>query len=457
MNPRGGRAVAGLIAALAVLAVFLGARIALLLARDPFFDELFTLWMARHPLPVALAMLRFDSGPPLYYVLARFDSLNALRVLSLLFATVQLLLVLSARRLGDMRWMAGLLLAVYPPAVLFAVDARAYALCALLVTLGVLLLDARHPFGAALVFVLAAHSHYYGALFIPLLAVWPFMGEAPESPAPGRMRGRAPTALLSFLLAVALFAPGLVLALQQPAQATRWLHESPFAPLINFSFAGLYPQALLAPPPIAFVVAAMALGVLALMNRSRFAAALLVPLAGLIALQAAGRPAYFPMRFESVVAGPLVLWMASSLASWRGRWGRVVAGALIVIGAVVLSRGVADHLKRPIDDYRQAAAVLRRIARPEDTVVASGYLWLEAAVALKRDPLGFPPDQERHPGWRTTAAARPDQLPQERFLWIGERIAPELDVLRREGRSVRPLFVNQRVAILAVEPRRLLH
>ncbi|MGZ8796280.1 MAG: hypothetical protein ACXW2F_02960, partial [Thermoanaerobaculia bacterium] len=146
--------------------IFLGVRLAILYARAPFFDELFTVWMARQPLRSIAPALLHDSGPPLYYFIARFDSVVALRLLSLLFASIQFVLI--ARR----SLLAGALIALYPPAALFAVDARSYALCALFVTIGVLQLETR-PFAAALAFALAAHTHYYGVLFFPVLLFRP--------------------------------------------------------------------------------------------------------------------------------------------------------------------------------------------------------------------------------------------------------------------------------------------
>ena len=59
--------------------LFLAIRVVLLYAREPFYDELFTLWMARQPASNVLPNLLHDSGPPLYYWLARFDSVVALR------------------------------------------------------------------------------------------------------------------------------------------------------------------------------------------------------------------------------------------------------------------------------------------------------------------------------------------------------------------------------------------
>ncbi|HET7710524.1 MAG TPA: hypothetical protein VFL80_01205, partial [Thermoanaerobaculia bacterium] len=189
---------------LVIALAFLVIRLALLLARDPFFDELFTLWMARQPFTSIVPNLLHDSGPPLYYFLARFDSIAALRVLSLLFATVQFALIYRRS------WVAGALLAVYPPAALFAVDARAYALCALLITIGVLMLD--RPYTAAVAFALAAYTHYYGVLFFPLL----LLSGNPKS------KIQNPK---SFLLAAALFVPGFVLVSRQPREAFAWAHR----------------------------------------------------------------------------------------------------------------------------------------------------------------------------------------------------------------------------------------
>src|SRR6201999_972797 len=95
------------------------------------------------------------------------------RGLSLFCALVSLAVILSARFLGASRFLAAALLAVHPPSVLFAVDARAYALCAMFSTIGVVALarwqasaDAsaarRLLIVATGAFVLAAWSHYYG-------------------------------------------------------------------------------------------------------------------------------------------------------------------------------------------------------------------------------------------------------------------------------------------------------
>ncbi len=437
--------------------VFMAARLALLFVREPFFDELFTVWMARQPFSHIIANLLSDSGPPLYYFLARFDSVMALRCLSLAFACAQFVIV------ARFSWTSALILAVYPPAALFAVDARAYALCGLFVTAGVIAMRRQKLELAAVMFVLAAYSHYYGVLFFPL----PLAGEGPA-----KRRARA-----VFLEAI-LFIPGFLMASHQPAAATTWNREPIWAPVINFSTAGRYPEALFTPALWIVVAIAMVLLFVAAeesgrLGRSRRASrpatdsdraggpvtagetlrlrsgqapallAVIIPIILAIAFQLAGKHIYFPMRFEAVLAGPIALWLGSA----RPRF--VIPLALI--GGYVIVAGTFDHARRPPDPYREAAVILARSAKPDDTIVATGYLYLETAVALNRPVIAWPKEQALHPGWRATAAANPKDLPREPFIWIGERGAPELSSLTGV-RSVRPLFTNERTIIGLTRP-----
>jgi hypothetical protein len=408
---------------LAITLIFVVARVAILAVRAPFFDELFTLWMARQPMSHIVPNLLHDSGPPLYYFIARFDSIVALRLLSLVFATIQFALV--ARR----SLLAGVLLALYPPAALFAVDARAYALCAMFVTIGVLAVDSKKYLLAAFSFALAAHAHYYGVLFFPLLLI-------------GAPRRRS---IYSFCLAILLFLPGFILATKQPAEAMRWNRESLFAPFTNLSFAGAYPYALFAGAPVAVALIALVVLIAALSRSMRFAPAVLVPLALVVVFHVIGRPIYFPMRFEAVIAGPLTLWLGHSLFLWTPAWRRTFAIPLAILGAVSIAIGVIDHERRPLDPYRQAALALQHHASAEP-IVATGYCYLEAVTALNRPVVAWPAEQAQHPGWRATTPADPRELPSVPFLWFGERSAPELTVLRGV-KTVRPLLSNERALV----------
>jgi hypothetical protein len=417
--------------AVAVVAVFLFVRLALLVVREPFFDELWTVWAARKPVGELLAALRLDSGPPLYYLIARIPNVFALRALSLLFATATLALVLTRASLGNARWIAGALLALYPPAALFAADARAYALCGLFVAIGAIAVHEERPFAAAGAFVLAAYTHWYGALFLPLILL-----------AKARLR-----AVFALAGAALLFIPGLLLARVQPAEATAWLSgQHPLAAVNAFAFTGAYPESLFASPPLVVIALSCLALVLAGIRSWRFAPLAIVPLLLAIAFAFAARTVYFPMRFESVIAAPLVLWLAWSLQQWRREWRAALVAMLCLCGGFALIYGMADHQQRPPDAYREAAAVLARAAGPNDTVVASGFLYLEAVHQLGDRVRAYPAEQGSHPGWRVRG--RGEAPPEGNFLWIGERAAPELAAIRR--RPVRLLFANGRAVVLRV-------
>jgi hypothetical protein len=174
----------------------------------------------------------------------------------------------------------------------------------------------------------------------------------------------------------------------------------------------------------------------------------LIPLALVLAFTLLGRAVYFPLRFESVIAVPLCLLLGSDLAK---RKGVALVAAQMLVGAYVCAMGIADHGRRPLDDYRQIALFAREHAPAELPVVATGYLYLETVTALGDRVRAFPAEQAVHPGWRAGVAE--ERLREEmralpeRFLWIGERAAPELRVLCR-ARACSERFSNaQAVAI----------
>jgi hypothetical protein len=419
--------------AIAAVVVFFLVRLALLIVREPFFDELFTVWMARRPVGTIFPALLQDSGPPLYYLIARIPDVIALRVASLLIATITLALILTRKSLGDARYLGALLLAIYPPAALFAVDARAYSLCGLFVALGAISVHERRPAAAAGSFLLAAYTHWYGALFLPLVL----------------LSGPKRKTMTVLAIAAVAFLPGLYLASRQPPQATAWLaDQNPFAALGTFMFAGPSAGALFAGPPLVVLVVSMIALIVAGARSWTFLPMVVVPVLFAIAFALAGRTVYFPMRFESVLAVPLVLWLATSLAAWAPRYRIVLCAVLCACGAVAIAMGVLEHARRPRDPYREAAIVLRQSAKPNERIVASGFLYLEATEQLGVTRVqAFPAEQGRHPGWRVAQLSN-EPLPQGEFIWIGERAAPELSALRQ--RRVRVLFKNDRAFILRV-------
>src|SRR5205823_1619500 len=110
-------------------------------------------------------------------------------------------------------------------------------------------------------------------------------------------------ALIAALMA---FGPGLWLAMRQPAAATEWIGRTPG-----------WPDALFARPPMALAIIGIVAAIAAAVHWNRFTTMTAVPIAFALLLVIAGRAVYLPMRFESVIAPPLMLAIATSLQSWQ--------------------------------------------------------------------------------------------------------------------------------------------
>jgi len=406
-----------------IVLLFAAARIPLLIVRAPFFDELFTRWISAKPFAEIVSALRWDSGPPLYYFAVRLlgdPSVTATRVLSLLCAAISLTLILRKNAI------AALLFVVFPPAILFAADARAYAMCAMFVTMAVLAVDDDRPFVAALALVAAAYSHYYGVLFFPILlfvhAGDRSAGGSPAGPPAARRR------IYAFAIAVVLFLPGIWLALHQPAEARAWMRIA-------------WPDVLFVRPPIAIAIIG-AIAVAMSIRVNRYALMVLIPLLLAIALRV-----YVPLRFEAVIAAPFAMWLAESLK--QNRFRLALTTTLVAVCVVWTTLGILDHASRPPDSYRQAATWVATHIPANETVVATGYLYLETMMNGHPRVAAFPPEQGIHPGWR--ALPQPGlRSPAGAFFWIGERRAPELGVLGRDRRIIEPQFINDRAMVALV-------
>ncbi|MBV8546862.1 MAG: hypothetical protein JO093_02415 [Acidobacteria bacterium] len=404
-----------------ILLLFAAARIPLLIVREPFFDELFTRWISAKPFAGIVSALRWDSGPPLFYFVVRLlgdPSVTMTRILSLVCAAISLIVILRTKNM-----IAALLLAVFPPAVLFAADARAYAMCAMFVTIAVLAIDDDRPFAAALALLAAAYSHYYAVLLFPILLLKNrSAGGPPAGPPAARRR------VYALAGAIILYIPGFVLALRQPTEARAWMTAN-------------WPDALFVAPPIAIaIIGATAFAMSIRVNR--YALMVLIPLLFAIATRV-----YVPLRFEAVIAAPLVLWLAESLKTNRFRV--PLTAALVTVCAVWTTLGIADHATRPPDSYRQAAAWVAANIPAAEPVVATGYCYLETIMNGHTRVVAFPDEQAIHPGWR--AIPKPGlHSPAGAFFWTGERAAPELGVFQRDRRIIEPLFINDRAMVALV-------
>lgn len=465
-----GAPLAALAAAL-ILVLFLITRLPLIFLRDPFFDELFTIWLTSRGFAGMLEALRDDSGPPLFYFLVRvarlvFEGIASplvlARSIALLCGLGSLLLLMLRRSLGTTRWIAAVFLSIYLPAVYFSAEARSYALCALLVGVGSLALmtwveglSRRALIIAVVSFTLAACSHYYAVLLFPLPAILGVFS---------RKRTAALSGALASVGCGILFIPGFLLAFSQPEEAIGWMREAetriapgPALFLHRLGTAAPYSDGFAPAPPlfVQLVSLAMVLAVLVWRTtKSRrawiFAAITVLPWLIGLALALAGRPLYFPMRFESIVAVPLALWWGESLQTVPKRARAVVLLALIVLGLYAVNLAVLDHASRQPDEFRRAVLVARAALPSNSVVVASGFAFLETHAQTGADwqprLMSFPAEQAIHPGWR--AEIGPVRINQEidavlrsapEFFWITDSGSGELQILSRKA-SLTPIF-----------------
>ena len=458
---------AAVAAGAAITLLFVGIRGALLLVREPFFDELYTLWISARPLGAQWSALLHDSGPPLYYALVRaitfgHPALTEVRLISMAAAAALLAILFFARSLGPARWIAALLLAIFPAHVYFSTEARAYALAALFAGIAALAIDAWLRGGRRMALVLAvaamlaaAWCHYYGVLFFPVPLV---------VAAVARRKRAALEGLVAGAVAGVGFLPGFWLALRQPPEAMRWvsLREpfSPWEPLLHLSWAAPYPGVFIIPPPLAIQIFANALTVIAVVagfrqERARIWAAItLTPVALVMIFSAAGMAAYFPTRFEAVIAAPLAVWIALSLGAMHERRVRgAVLVCLLVVGSVSSYYAFMTAAGKPRDGWREAALLVRGSVPPTVPIVASGYAYLETSAQSTEEwpasVIPFPASLGEHPGWVGTpdpGSLVHEHLPGESFVWVGEWESAEM----REVERRYALTVLERVGRVAV-------
>lgn len=443
-----GRRFAVISSSLLVVLLF-ALRLALAYVREPFFDELFTAWISGKPLFGILSALRLDSGPPLYYFLTHGlgavfgSSVTAARAVSLACALLSFVLLMRAEWLGEARWAAAILLGVIPAHFYFSAEGRAYSMCALLVGAGVIAIARWEATGGermlwigSMAFALAAWTHYYGVLFFPLPFVAAFVG--------GRSRKTMIRGAAASLACGVAFAPGFWLASIQPvAAATRWMptdSRDVALSLARLSFAGPFPRSFVVPPPAWLQIATgvavagvLVFGALRAPLARQFAAATLLPIVLTFVAELAGRSVYFPFRFESVLAIPFALWIATSMQPIAKPLRSALFVGFLVVGFSICAAVTVQQSQTSDDPYRIAARAIRTRAGVHEPIVASGYSYLE--VLSQVDDRWSPPvrslpaSQALHPGWRSEASAaqlasETSSLPAD-FIWVGEEGSAE--------------------------------
>jgi len=450
-------------------AVLLGtaARVAVLVIRPLWADEIFTLTLAKKSVPEILAALRVDSGPPLHYLLAHFllapfgtapgPADGLVRILSLVASLLHLpLLVVVARRLGRpaLGLPAAALFAIFPLAVAYAAEGRAYALASLLTLVAferaLTLRERPHPAVAAGLTLAAA-----GAVLTHYLAVFPIAALAilvvDSRPASRR------ALIISGFAAAVITAPWAPTALHQPRAAMAWLKGPEFgsAPanvLVNLAF-GADPQdyaegittalRIGAAALLAFVVA------YAFLRGPRLLGVFVVTAGGLLLVgQVVTGALLLPLGRTAVVFLPFVALLFAAAPPFFA----LAAGA-------VAAAALAHRL--PQDAEASVGELLTRFVAPHvregRTVCAAGYLGPELSYRLARagapaHVVFFPAAVAAHPGWY-----REEEIPRETLSGEAEALLaspdrPTLYVLPRGFRASRALASR----LAPLQPRRLL-
>jgi len=405
-------------------------RLQILRTRPLWFDELFTFWAARLPLRGPhglLEALRFDSGPPGFYLIVKpfallADRMNRgdawLRAPSFL-AGLGLLGCAWTIRAGISRGLFVLLVSGSALLNLYAGEARAYALLALL-ALALFLLALR---GAETVRRLVATAVVAAlALFVHYLAL--FVVVALRLLAASARRWRSCAGLL---LGAVAFLPWIPILRAQPAAAIAWIREPAAASaggvLSALGGVGRVPGTFGIPPSPALYFGGVAAGAACLVllfiaaaRRERDAAESLafvvLVLAGVVA---AGllRPILFPGRTELAV---LAVWIWGVASASRGSRALQAAGLAAAALGLAATIGLArrTHSVSP-PPYVGVAESLSRAAEPGDSVVAAGAFYLPARLASERGRLvatvsALPAELSKHPGWFVPALpGRPEE------------------------------------------------
>jgi len=430
----------------AAIAVGVIARVYSLVVRPLWADEIFTLQVARRSVSEILTALRVDSGPPFHYVLAHVilapfgPAPNAsdvlVRLISLAASLLHLpLLVAVAGRLG--REEAGLpaaaLYSVFPLAVAYGTEGRAYALASFLVLLAferALALRERPRLLIALGLTLAAA----GAVLTHYLAVFPVAALAILA-LDARPAARH-ALVLSGLAAAALVAPWVPVALAQPRASMAWSTGAGFASALRDFPANLAFGAPATGPATAALGVAGALVLAALLARAFRGA--FSPVArvfalslGLLALASLGAGALvLPERTALVFLPFAVLLLAAAPPIVPAAVGTLATALL----ALWLSRAAEPSPGVLLARLLEAPALAGR------RILAAGYWGPELDYRLQRAGAPgrvvlFPSAVAAHPGWYHEEDLRNATLAAEAEAILSAPRAPTLFVLPRGSRA----------------------
>jgi mannosyltransferase len=373
-----------------------------------WFDEGYTAWMVRHPLPEILRLIRADTAPPLYYFLLHGwtehfgHSEAALRSLSAVFSSITLIIAVGiARRLliappavAAVAW----LLAIGFHQPYYAQEARFYALMALLyvAALDCLLrnLAARNRAWLVPITLLLTAALYTHNMMLPCLPgfflAWLIL---PSQQSLGR---RAADCCLTILGIAVLYLPWAIRAFPQQLQLVKqgfwapaptvqsaltilvWIFDTPAYFQWNHTFARLHIPLQVENTPIVFGVILIVASALVTFTRTRgprlrtaIALTILVflPFVLITAYSLARTPILIDKIFlPSATLAPMFLIFPLSIGLGRVAREWLVAG-LIVVSLMSLATLAAYETVQKKEDWRGAARFVQELSATPRLIV----------------------------------------------------------------------------------------
>jgi hypothetical protein len=429
----------------AAIGIGMVARVFSVVVRPLWADEIFTLTVARKNAPEILAALRVDSGPPLHYLfahvlLAPFPTPGfvdvLVRLLSLAASLLHLPLFFAvARRLGrkEMGLPAAALYSVFPLAVGYAAEGRAYALASLLAFLAferaLALRETPRPL-IALGLTLAAA----GAVLTHYLAVFPVAALAILA-LDARPAARH-AFVLSGLAAAALAATWVPIALAQPHASMTWSMQAGFANALRDFPANLAFGAPAGGPIMAVLGVAGAVLLAALLTREW--RGVLAPVArvlglslALLALAEFGASTLVLPERTALVFLPFAALLLAAAPPFVPAAAGTLAAALLAL-----------WLPRAVEPSPGAllARLLEASARAGRSILAAGYWGPELDYRLQRAGapgrvILFPSAVAAHPGWYHEEELQDAKLAAEADAILATPRPPTLFVLPHGSRA----------------------
>jgi mannosyltransferase len=341
-----------------------------------WFDEIYTLWVARRPLPDLLRTVASDIHPPLHYLMVwgwraiGGESDVWIKSLSIVIGLATVWLVYAIGRdlfARDTGLIAAAVLALHPAHVAFSQESRSYALLFFLLALAegcawrwVVTRSTHRAVGFVLAGTAALYTHYLAAPVLACVGLWGLVVL--------RRERRAAMIWLGLHAAIALlFLPQLHTVLTQLARlrADRWVKPASLVGLLNLFRLLSFSRTLV-------IVPLITLAILPLFDRGGRRAAALMWLGSLVPALALWGAAMlgagvFVERYMLFALPAWCVLLAAGVTGPRSMWVRVPALALLLL---VAARALMVQQPQPeseamvrIEDF------LAPRVRPGDVVV----------------------------------------------------------------------------------------